>query len=70
MQDTLDRLAFNPELAAFLGARYGAEAEAYLKGNIVWVSMLAALFVVGWTMLYRRLSVHAVPKPPNDQAGA
>jgi membrane protein YqaA with SNARE-associated domain len=56
--------------AAFLGARYGAEAEAYLKGNIVWVSLLAALLVVGWTMLYRRLSVRAVPKLPNDQPGS
>ena len=56
--------------AAYLGARYGAEAEAYLKGNIVWVSLLAALLVVGWTMLYRRLSSRPVPKIPNDQPEA
>jgi membrane protein YqaA with SNARE-associated domain len=41
---------------AFLAARYGAEAEAYLKANLVWASLLAAVLVVGVTMLYRRLA--------------
>lgn len=56
--------------AAYLGARYGAEAESYLKGNIVWVSLLAALLVVAWTMAYRRLSIRPVSKQTRDQPGA
>lgn len=56
--------------AAYLGARYGAQAEAYLKGNIVWVSLLAVCFVVAWTMVYRRLATRAVPRVSNDHPGA
>lgn len=40
---------------ALLGARYGAQAEAYVKENLAWVSVLAALLVVVWTVIYRRL---------------
>lgn len=57
-------------VAAFLGARYGAQAEAYLKGNIVWVSLLAALLVIVWTMIYRRFFTRAVPKPSHQVPGA
>lgn len=56
--------------AAYLGARYGMQAEAYLKGNIVWVSLLVALLVIVWTMIYRRLSSRAVPKPSTQAPGA
>jgi len=56
--------------AAYLGARYGIQAEAYLKENIVWVSLLVALLVIVWTMIYRRLSTRPVPKPSNRVPGA
>ncbi|HZO99369.1 MAG TPA: VTT domain-containing protein [Terriglobia bacterium] len=39
-----------------LGARYGAEAETYLRGNAAWVSLVAALLVVSSVWLYRRFS--------------
>jgi membrane protein YqaA with SNARE-associated domain len=40
---------------ALLAARYGAQAEAYLKANFVWVSLVVALLVVMGSMVYRRL---------------
>ena len=56
--------------AAYLGARYGLQAEAYLKGNIGWVSLLVAFLVIVWTMIYRKLSTRAVPNPSNQVPGA
>ena len=56
--------------AAYLGARHGLQAEAYLKGNIVWVSLLVAFLVIVWTMIYRKLSTRAVPNPSNQVPGA
>ena len=56
--------------AAFLGARYGPQAEAYLKENIVWVSLLAALLVVAWTIFYRRIIVGAAPSASGDTSRA
>jgi membrane protein YqaA with SNARE-associated domain len=41
---------------ALLAARYGAQAEAYLKANFVWASLVVALLVVGGSMVYRRLA--------------
>ena len=38
---------------AWLGARYGAQAEAYLKANLVWASLTAVALVVGVTVVYR-----------------
>jgi membrane protein YqaA with SNARE-associated domain len=38
---------------AWLGARYGAQGEAYLKANLGWVSLLAILIVIGLTLLSR-----------------
>jgi membrane protein YqaA with SNARE-associated domain len=38
---------------AWLGARYGAEAEAYLKKNLTWVSLVTILVVIVLTLLYR-----------------
>jgi membrane protein YqaA with SNARE-associated domain len=40
---------------ALLGACYGAQAEAYLKQNAGWASLVAAVLVVGLALLYRRL---------------
>ncbi len=41
---------------AYLGARFGAQAELYLKENLVWVSFLVAALVVLATVVYRRLA--------------
>ena len=38
---------------AWLGARYGAQAEAYLKANMGWASLAAVALVVGITLAYR-----------------
>jgi membrane protein YqaA with SNARE-associated domain len=38
---------------AWLGARYGAQGEAYLKKNLDWVSLLTILIVIGLTLLSR-----------------
>jgi membrane protein YqaA with SNARE-associated domain len=38
---------------AWLGAHYGAEAEAYLKKNLTWTSLVAILLVIGLTFLFR-----------------
>ena len=38
---------------AWLGARYGAQAQAYLKGNFGWASLVTILVVVGLTLLSR-----------------
>ena len=38
---------------AWLGAHYGAEAEAYVKKNITWVSLVAILLVIVLTFLFR-----------------
>mgnify|MGYP001606509905 CR=1 FL=1 len=54
--------------AAFLGAHYGAQAEGYLKENLVGVSLLAALLVVLWTVLYRRLATHDIPMASKDDS--
>ncbi len=54
---------------AFLGARYGAQAEAYLKANIVWVSLLAVLVIIAWTMVYRRFTTRPLSKSPTDLPG-
>lgn len=39
-----------------LGARYGAQAETYLKQNVGWISLAAAALVVGAVIGRRRLS--------------
>jgi membrane protein DedA with SNARE-associated domain len=38
---------------AWLGARYGAQAEAYLKKNLTWASLVSILVVVALTFLTR-----------------
>lgn len=56
--------------AAYLGARYGIQAEAYLKQNIVWVSLLVISLVIAWTMIYRKISSREIPSASNPQTGA
>lgn len=41
---------------AWLGARYGGRAEAYLQQNLGWVSWLAVILILGVVVLYRRLA--------------
>jgi len=41
---------------ALLGIRYGVRAEAYLKGNILWGSVIIAVMVIGITLVYRGLA--------------
>jgi membrane protein YqaA with SNARE-associated domain len=38
---------------AWLGAHYGAQAEAFVKKNITWVSLVTILLVIGLTFLFR-----------------
>ena len=38
---------------AWLGARYGAEAEAYLRRNLAWASLVTILVVIALTLLSR-----------------
>ena len=38
---------------AWLGARYGAQGEAYLKKNLAWASLVTILIVIGLTLLSR-----------------
>jgi len=38
---------------AWLGARYGAEAEAYLRKNLTWASLVAILLVIALTLFSR-----------------
>jgi membrane protein YqaA with SNARE-associated domain len=38
---------------AWLGARYGTQAEAYLKKNLTWASLVTILVVIGSTFLSR-----------------
>jgi hypothetical protein len=40
---------------AWLGARYGAQAEAYMKKNLVWPSLVTILIVIGLAFLSRWL---------------
>jgi membrane protein YqaA with SNARE-associated domain len=42
----------------YLGARYGLQAEQYLKENLAWVSLVAVVVVVAGTVIYRRLTEH------------
>jgi len=48
---------------AWLGARYGAEAEAYLKKNLTWASLVTILVVIGLTLLSRWWKGRGVAAP-------
>jgi membrane protein YqaA with SNARE-associated domain len=49
---------------AWLGARYGAQAEAYLRANLGWASLTAVVFVVGVTLVYRSWKRRQAPPNP------
>jgi membrane protein YqaA with SNARE-associated domain len=51
---------------ALLGARYGAQAEAYLKEHFVWASLVAVGLVVAITVLHRRLARWPAEASPTD----
>ena len=38
---------------AWLGARYGAQGEAYIKKNLGWASLVTILIIIGLTLLSR-----------------
>jgi membrane protein YqaA with SNARE-associated domain len=40
---------------AWLGARYGAQAQVYIRHNLVWVSLVAVMVIVGVALLQRKL---------------
>lgn len=42
-------------LEGWLAARYGPAAEAYLRANIVWGSLVSVALVIVFSLLYRRL---------------
>lgn len=50
-------------IEGFLGARYGVAAEAYIKDNAGWVSLVAAVAVVAATLIWRRLARRSAPGP-------
>jgi len=60
---------------ALLGARYGAQAEAYLKEHFVWASLVAVALIVALTLLRRWLarrsagssSTYTLPSSPSDR---
>ncbi|MFB3924228.1 MAG: YqaA family protein [Terriglobia bacterium] len=56
--------------AAFLGARYGAQAEAYLKENFVWVSLVVVAVVIVAAVVYRRIGARATAPPPAEERGS
>jgi membrane protein YqaA with SNARE-associated domain len=38
---------------AWLGAHYGVQAQAYLKKNLTWASLVAIALIIGLTVLFR-----------------
>jgi len=38
---------------AWLGAHYGAEAEAYLKKNLTWASVVTIVLVIALALIFR-----------------
>jgi len=56
---------------AYLGARFGVQAEAYLKENFVWASLLVVTVVVLGAVVYRRVARRpAAPSPVDDRGSA
>jgi membrane protein YqaA with SNARE-associated domain len=51
---------------AWLGARYGTEAEAYLKNNLTWTSIVAIVVIVVVAVLARRLKRRSAA--PSDES--
>lgn len=50
-------------IEGLLGARYGPAAEAYIKDNAGWVSLVAAVAVVAGALIWRRLARRKAPEP-------
>ena len=51
---------------AWLGARYGAEAEAYLRRNLTWASLVTILIVIGLAFLSRWWKRRQAAAPDNS----
>jgi len=51
---------------AWLGARYGAHAEAYLRQNFVWASLAAVVLVICLTLIYRLVKRRSAGEPGNS----
>jgi len=51
---------------AWLGARYGAEAEAYLRKNLTWASLVTILAVIVLTILSRWWKSRRVAGPEDS----
>ena len=51
---------------AWLGAHYGAKAEAYLKKNITWASLVTILLVIALTLLSRWWKGRQPASDPSD----
>lgn len=68
----MNRLRYGAALVVGRGARfaaegwlavlYGARAEAYLKANLAWVSLVLAVMTVGLTLGYRFWTRRAIPR--------
>ena len=55
---------------AWLAARYGLQAETYLKRNITWVSLVIVGVVVVFTMVYRQFRREQPAATPADKASS
>jgi membrane protein YqaA with SNARE-associated domain len=51
-------------MVGWLGAMYGAAAEAYLRKNLAWVSLVTIAVVLGLTFLYRRVNARRSAATP------
>jgi membrane protein YqaA with SNARE-associated domain len=51
---------------AWLGAHYGAKAEAYLKKNLTWASLVTILLVIALTLLSRWWKGRQPASDPSD----
>lgn len=56
--------------AAFLGARYGAQAEAYMKENLVWTSLVVVAVVVVAAIVYQRVARRPAAPSTADSQGS
>jgi len=49
---------------AWLGARYGVQAQEYLRHNLGWASLAAVMVIIGLALLQRWWSRRIVASPP------
>ncbi len=52
---------------AWLGARYGVQAQYYVRHNLAWVSLVIVLAIVGFALLQRKLGGHARFQKPDER---